>query len=211
MDIKRAIGLGISALGLAGSVYLGAASGNTYSKAEAELQKHPCYAKAGELEKLASKLSSAESELRYSSAYTQKIGKTSIYHPARYPDAKDAKKLISETFNRLNEELKEGKRLCEILKGVYDSLPEQNGIKVYNWARVDNTTFEKQRIELTGIAEKISEIKNMHLGEVPQELLSKKDLGIGGLVGCILGGLFFAASGLYSFLISGIERKLGYP
>lgn len=211
---QKLIGCGAAlALALFGSV----STCSGYREAQRKLEANPDYVTACTLEDAAEDADNAEGKLEYHAAWVQMIphthhvGKSSyttftyIYHPARYPDAADARAFISQGVSRLEKYSEEDSRLQPLideLRALYRQLPNMNNIDA------DNSRFSSERGHLESLEGRIESISNAFMDKVPKELRTSKKWNIAGFILSIAAGL--AALGFGGYTIYRIREEQRY-
>ena len=219
--MNRKVQLGLSGLVLAASVAGGVRSCIGMNKVEAQLRQFKSYNTADDVDGMRSHVSNAAAYLRYTPAYTTyaKIGKSSIpiYHPTNYPDGISARNEIDTVLTRLG---RHGMSMLESqpvvflaefepetyyvdirgnLISVRDRLPLSSRVEVWNDKSVNRSTFESERSQLSKTGERLSELRDRYLDEVPADLKSSKEWNTVELAASILAGvtaLVFGLAGL---------------
>lgn len=180
--LKKKLSKGLIGIIAAGSIFLGITSLKGFDNVENQLKGYDCYVTAMQRNEAITEIITARNELIY-----KNDGET-----IRHPDPLKAKNLIYIAEQRI-----EDRYLIGQLNNVYSSLPSENNLRDYAGSRVNNKTFASQRDSLDSVAISIESEKDILLSRVPQDLLSRKNKSIAGLVlsGAGLAGLL--GFGLY--------------
>lgn len=200
-SVRKVLVLTGAAAAVGGGIFFGTG----LTRAGDALAEDPAYTVVQVHKNVDRNLSSAQSELKYHSAYTTFIytGKSliPIFHPAQYPDCIDAVSDLEEAVSWYHQAPESEDYYLEIelrVDSVRDSLPRENDIRTYRGENVRNRTFESQRNAIEDIREDIQARIEKYDSRVPEELKDGKTVAVTGLVLSLVAGLGLAGAGLLS-------------
>jgi len=213
MNLKN-ISLVISIVVLATSIFFVACSCDKCIEAMAALNANPDYLESITLDKAKSNIYSASSELEYTPERVRHESHTtcnhrdedgvctshSTYHdthrtPEDCPDPSDAKGYIANATNLLEMTggsgekgiNNENKSIIERIKRVSSEIPDEHELCYVDGYHASESTFSQQRSSLNLAERIVDEHSDEHYAKVPEDLKSKRNWSIFGLVASILG------------------------
>ncbi len=154
-------------IALIGSIMGGIAGFNGAYSTHNEIRQNPHYNIAKGLDNINKKLNSASKDIEY--------------HTADYPNPADARVKIAEVLPQIRFDGFLERKLRE----VYNSLPEQNDVKLYRGKAADNSTFENQRGGIERVSEEICFARDWNTDQVRGLRIKERNY----LIGLVLSAL----------------------
>ncbi|MDO8556030.1 MAG: hypothetical protein Q7R96_02545 [Nanoarchaeota archaeon] len=190
--------LGVSALGLAGSVAATVASCSSFQKTTEVLHADPKFQESVRYKDLAYEMRSAESALDYiPGSWSLDADGDMDYDPASYPNTERCQRILRESVNK-----PEFAPYADVFSFLSD-MPEDTGLSEMNGVDVDDSTFSKQRGMLLGIGQSLDEKGAACYEQIPMVIRQEQAAAcwkLGAAVGLTL------ASGLAT-LFFGLRKK----